>query len=102
MGDSLVTAIPRDYQLFQNYPNPFNPDTRIAFDLPKNEYVTVNIFDMRGAEVITLIDGLKQTGHHELIWDGKDKLGNHVTSGVYFCKIQAGRLSQVRKMLLIR
>lgn len=94
--------LPRKYQLYQNHPNPFNPITQITFDLPKKEHVTVKIFDLRGSELIMLFDGIKQAGHYELIWNGKDRFGNNVTSGVYFYKINAGQFYQIRKMVLIR
>jgi PKD repeat protein len=93
---------PTQYCLSQNFPNPFNPQTTIQYQLPKSEQVNLLIFDIRGALVRNLVDGKKEAGYHQVLWDGKDENGRSVSSGMYFVRIQAGRFIQRRKMLLIR
>lgn len=93
---------PSKYQLFQNYPNPFNPETEIRFQLPEANHVVVKIFNTLGAEIRTLVDAEYAAGYYGIRWDGKNNLGNPVTSGIYFCQIKAGTFSQVRQMSLVR
>jgi len=90
------------YQLEQNHPNPFNPDTEIRFQLPKPGHVVLKIFNILGAEVRTLADAPYEAGYHRVRWDGKDKNGKLVASGVYLYQLRAGSFSQVKKMSLLR
>jgi hypothetical protein len=89
--------IPRRAELFPNYPNPFNPETRISFDLPQSGRATLQIFDITGRIVATLLDGITAAGHHELAFNGAT-----LPSGVYFYHLQAGDFSATRKMLLLK
>jgi len=86
-----------DYLLSQNYPNPFNPSTNINFTLPNTEFVTLKIYDILGKEVATLINEELNAGNHTKIWDAKN-----LSSGVYFYKLQAGKFSETKKMILVR
>jgi len=96
IGDELV---PNDFYLQQNYPNPFNPLTTIAYGLPRDEKVTLTIFDMLGRKVKTLIDEPQKAGRYTFTFDAaKYKMA----SGIYFYRIQAGEFTRTRKMLLIR
>ncbi len=95
-------AVPEEFALLQNYPNPFNPETEISFQLPQASYVAVKIFNVVGAEIRTLVDEQREAGYHHVRWDGKDKNGKLVASGVYLCQLRAGSFSQVRKMSLLR
>jgi cytoskeletal protein CcmA (bactofilin family) len=95
---SVVT----DFALEQNYPNPFNPSTTIGFTVPEIGQVTLQIFDIRGASVKTLVSGMLAAGRHEVVWDGTNASGQHVASGFYLYRIQAGSFFKVRKMLLVR
>jgi flagellar hook assembly protein FlgD len=70
--------------------------------LPKDSQVTIKIYDILGREVITLLNGRREAGYHNVIWNGKNKFGRDVASGVYFYKIVAGKFIQTRKMLLLR
>ena len=100
------------YQLEQNYPNPFlseaksrfagNPETEIRFAIPQASHVVVKIFNLAGAEVRTLVDEPREAGYHRARWDGKDKHGNPVASGVYLYRLQADHFSQIKKMSLLR
>jgi hypothetical protein len=95
--------IPAGYRLNQNYPNPFNPVTTISFTLPKNEAVTLKIFDVNGKLIKTLLDKTQQpAGTHQLGWDGKDNNQRLVSSGVYFYNMQTSNYSEIKKCLLMK
>jgi uncharacterized protein (DUF362 family) len=83
-----------DFQLCQNFPNPFNPSTTIIFYLPHTEHVTIKLYNITGHEIETLVDGIVPAGKHELYWIAKN-----LTSGVYFCKMQAGKFSDTKKLI---
>lgn len=88
--------------LHQNYPNPFNPNTTIVFDLMESTPVSLEIYNMRGQLVKTLIDGKKNAGTHTAVWDGKDEGGLSVSSGVYLYKVKGGKFSSSKKMILMK
>ena len=94
--------IPSMFSLTQNYPNPFNPNTQIGYTLPREEYVTLLIFDLLGREVITLVDEVKSPGYLSVNWNGLDKLGNSCGAGMYFYHLTAGHFSQTKKMVLLK
>jgi hypothetical protein len=94
--------IPRVSVLYGNYPNPFNPMTRIAFSIPATERVRVSIFDVRGRLVRTLVDGVLDAGRHDLPWDGTDRAGESVASGVYFYRLKAGTSVHNGAMVLMK
>lgn len=93
---------PKAYQLVQNYPNPFNPSTTISYHLPERATVKLTVFDLRGKPVLTLHDGGKPRGNYELQWNGVDDMGNFVSAGVYFCRLEAGGYSQTIKMVYLK
>ena len=97
-------ALAETYTLSQNTPNPFNPYTTIEYVIPsgKSEYVSMQIFDIRGALVRTLVDQVTGPGIHSVMWDGADGSGNHVSSGIYIYRLQAGKFMKTRKMMLMR
>lgn len=99
---SQTHSLPTTSALVQNYPNPFNPETQIRFALPQASHVVVKIFNLLGEEVHTLVDEWREAGHHGVRWDGRDKNGNTVASGIYLYQLQAGSFSQVKKMSLVR
>jgi hypothetical protein len=86
-----------DFRLFQNYPNPFNPSTRIRYVLPKNSRVSLDIFDVAGQKVKTLVDEVQEAGPHEAIL-----LATNLATGAYFCRLLAGGFSATRKLLVIK
>jgi hypothetical protein len=96
------TGIPEDFALSQNYPNPFNPETEIRFQLPQASHVVMKIYNLLGEEIRTLVDKQHEAGYHNVRWDGKDKNGNAMASGVYLYQLRAGSFSQVQKMNLLR
>lgn len=94
--------VPSVFALEQNYPNPFNPETEIRFQLSKPARAVLKIYNALGEEIRTLMDGTYRAGYHRVLWDGKDKNGNAVASGVYLYQLRADNFSQVRKMSLLR
>ena len=81
----------------------FNPQTRIKFELSKASQITLKIFDVLGKEIRTLIDQFQNAGSYSVDWDGKDKLGEQVASGIYLYRMQVnGNIAQSRKMMLLK
>jgi len=100
---SAVTAvedeetIPLEYSISQNYPNPFNPSTIINYGLPEQAQVTLNIYNILGEKVATLINEVQQPGYYKIEFNA-----SYLTSGIYFYRINAGEFSEVKKMILLR
>ena len=88
--------------LEQNYPNPFNPTTTIAFSLPAAGKVKLQVFDVRGRLVRTLLDEQRAAGAHTVIWNGRDQQGAAAASGMYLYRLQAGGQTQQRPMMLLK
>lgn len=95
-------SVPTNYSLSQNYPNPFNPSTSIKYSIPTNSFVTVRVYDMLGREVKTLVNGAKNVGTYNVVWNGENNFGNKVSSGTYIYRITAGNFVQVKKMILLK
>jgi len=93
---------PSEFTLEQNYPNPFNPSTQIRFSLQKQADVTLEILNPLGQNLRTLVSGAFSPGEYQQTWDGIDGNGNRVGSGVYFYRLTADGLQQVKKMILLR
>ena len=96
--------ISRELVLEQNYPNPFNPETTIPFTVPPGgvQPVRLQIFDLLGREVTTLVNRLLPPGRHQVVWDGRDRDGNPLPSGTYIYRLQVGDQSRSRKLILLR
>lgn len=75
---------PKEYQLYQNYPNPFNPETKVRFALHTTSEVKIKVYDILGKEIQEIINETRQSGEYEISWNGTDKIGSKVPSGVYF------------------
>ena len=95
-------ADPERFELMQNYPNPFNPETMIQYQLAQKGDVEIVIYNLLGEKIISLFHGLQGAGFHQLIWDGKNELGTHVSSGVYIYHIKTEKFVSSKKMLLLR
>ena len=93
---------PKEFILHQNYPNPFNPSTVISFSLNKEEFVSIDIYDMNGTHMINLYKGKKNIGTHYLNWNGRDKSGALITTGQYFYQLRTSSSSTAMKMLFIK
>jgi hypothetical protein len=100
-GDD-VHPLPARLDLSQNYPNPFNPSTVIAFSLPRAGHVRLDVFNLLGQKVRTVVSHDYPAGNHRVIWDGTDDDGHKVSSGVYFYRLDNGDESRSRKMTFIK
>ena len=85
-----------------NYPNPFNPNTTLNFSLKQAGDVTLEIYNILGQKINTLVEGNLDAGHHSVVWNGKNDAGINVSSGVYFYKLTAANYSKSRQMTLIK
>jgi hypothetical protein len=95
-------AVPREFFIAQNYPNPFNPRTTLSYGLPRDSEVRIDIFNVLGQRVLTLVDEYQTAGFKSVVWDGQDSRGSRVSTGVYFYTIEAGEYHDSKKMLLIK
>jgi hypothetical protein len=101
--DPVYSGVPTEYVLGQNYPNPFNPSTSIKFGLPKAAPVTLEIYNVLGVKVRTLLNGnMMSAAFHNVTWDGKNENGASVASGMYLYRISADKYVQTMKMLLMK
>ncbi|SYZ74072.1 conserved exported hypothetical protein [Candidatus Zixiibacteriota bacterium] len=94
--------LPTEFALRQNAPNPFNPSTAIVYDLPKATNVHLEIYNVLGQKVKTLVDEYQNAGTQIVIWDGYDQSGASVASGVYFYRISAGDFNATKKMMMLK
>ncbi|MGD8922899.1 MAG: FlgD immunoglobulin-like domain containing protein [Candidatus Zixiibacteriota bacterium] len=97
-----TNLLPGGYQLYDNYPNPFNPTTTISYDLPQAAQVKLEVFNLLGQQVATLVDEFQQAGHHQVVWDGTNTGGSAAASGVYLYRITANDFSESKKMMLVK
>ncbi|HEX2896787.1 MAG TPA: T9SS type A sorting domain-containing protein [candidate division Zixibacteria bacterium] len=102
VDESDLNNIPSTFELEQNYPNPFNPTTNIKYGLPAKSHMTLKIYNLLGQEINTLVDQIVPAGTHETEWNGRDKTGAEVASGIYFYKLVAGDFVQTKKMMLVK
>ncbi|MBA7570543.1 hypothetical protein ES708_12295 [subsurface metagenome] len=93
---------PSAFTLSQNFPNPFNPETTISYYASESSHVTISIFNIVGQNVRTLVETVQPAGSYTITWDGKDNTGSLVTSGIYFCRMEAGNFSQTRKLMFMK
>jgi len=89
--------IPSEYALNQNYPNPFNPRTTIEYTLPKREHVSLDIYDIRGTKLETLVDDMQDQGHHKVQFDA-----SRYSSGIYFYSLRGEDYAETKKMVLVK
>ena len=100
--DADPNLIPLVTSLDGNYPNPFNPTTTIKFGLHEVQVVSLNVYNIKGEKVRTLVSGELEAGYHSLVWDGRDESGKPAASGVYFYKMKADKFLQTKKMILMK
>ena len=93
---------PDNYSLSQNYPNPFNPSTTLKYALKEDRYVKLNIYNMLGQRVKTLVNVFQSAGYKQVIWNGTNENGVKVPSGLYIYRIEAGDFVDTKKMLLLK
>jgi hypothetical protein len=94
--------VPAVFSLADNYPNPFNPTTTISYSIPQDENVKLSIYNVKGQKVTTLVNGNQTAGSYNAVWNGADKSNKKVSSGIYFYKIEAGKNTEMKKMVLIK
>jgi len=94
--------VPTEFSLQQNFPNPFNPTTTINYNLPANAFVSLNIYDLLGREIVSLVSSEQAAGQHSATWNGKNQSGSEVPSGVYLYTLSAGNYKTTMKMLLMK
>jgi YVTN family beta-propeller protein len=97
-----AVEFPAVFDLDQNVPNPFNPATTIRFGIPEPAVVTLAVYDLAGRRVRTLVNGWREPDRYEAVWDGRDDEGRRVSSGIYFYRLEAGKHSRTRKMLMVK
>jgi len=100
-GENQTPAIPSEYYISAG-PNPFNPKVVVRFGLPRSGQAKMDVFDVRGRRVASLLDESLEAGHHEVSWQGKDVKGRGVASGVYFMKLTCGDVEQTQRVLLVK
>jgi hypothetical protein len=99
---SKEVELPDGYALAQNYPNPFNPETRIDYSLAQSEHVTLEVYNINGQRVRTLIDEMMPAGQHSVMWDATTDGGSQVASGVYLYRLTAGEITDTKKMSFVK
>jgi len=101
-GQGNGGLLPNSFSLAQNFPNPFNPETQIAFNLKAPGHVRLEIFNVVGQSVALLLDGYREAGIGQIVWDGRDNNGATVASGIYFYRLSQNAQAETRKMVLLR
>ena len=96
VSDELPT-LPRKFAVYPAYPNPFNPATTLAFDLPNKQQVTLEIFDIRGNRVATLLNRTLEPGSHHITWDA-----GQMPSGMYYARVRTGSQLITVKLVLLK
>ena len=99
---SINITTNNDFELSQNYPNPFNMQTNIPFTLSHSEQVNLEIYDIVGRKICTVVNSRLNAGNHRVKWDGRDDSDRVVSSGIYLYRIQAGDFNQTRKLLMLK
>jgi hypothetical protein len=102
VGEERVQVPSPSFGLRQNAPNPFRLGTSISYSVPARMLIRLAVYDCSGRMVRTLIEGEKAAGRYSVAWDGKDRFGMSVPSGIYFCRMEAGEFSVARKIVLLR
>jgi len=101
-SDDDHVSVPTVTKLKSNYPNPFNPSTKIAFDIAHAGNVSIDVYNIKGQRVKTLVNGYYEIGNHSIIWNGDDSTGRSVGSGIYFYRMTTNGYNSVQKMLLMK
>jgi hypothetical protein len=97
-----IGDLPSTFSLSQNYPNPFNPSTTIEYEVPSESHVQINIYDILGRQINTIINENQSTGSHSILWQAIDEKGERLSDGVYFYQIIAGEYKRTMKMVILK
>ena len=95
--EDLSLDLPKQLELGQNYPNPFNPSTQIVYALPVASHVSIDVFDVTGRKIATIVDGFRNAGHHSISFNGSS-----LASGIYLYRIRSDESVQIKKMMLVK
>ncbi len=95
--ENLKPSQPMNFHLGQNYPNPFNPTTKIQYTIPRNEFVSLKVFDLLGNEIVTLVNQRQNAGTYESLFDA-----SHLTSGIFLYELRAGNYHDAKKLMLLK
>ncbi len=92
----------KSFNLLDNYPNPFNGVTLIRYSIAQPGFVRLSVYDILGKLVTDLVQGVQQSGAHQIQWDGRDRLGHAVSSGVYIYVLDTGQQVSLKKMTMLK
>ena len=93
---------PSKFSLYQNYPNPFNSVTKIKYDIAKQAHVSLSIYDLKGRNIISLVNKQENVGAYSVLWNGKDKFGNILPGGIYIYRINSDTFKDTKKFIFLK
>jgi len=99
--NSQTAQVVKKFALLQNYPNPFNPETNIKYALPEESYVLIEVYNILGKKITTILDTEMQEGYHIVKWDGRNSTGQKVSAGIYLVRMKVGSFEKTQKMMLL-
>ena len=99
--EPLVESPPTAFRMLPSRPNPFQDRTRFAIDLPEERAIRIEVYNLSGQRVRTLLDGMRPAGRHQVFWDGADDGGQRLPAGIYFVSVRAGQSTARSKVVLI-
>ena len=100
--DFSVLEVPEEFELQQNYPNPFNAGTEIRFAMPEEGHVRLDVYNLLGKKIRTLVDEDRKAGRYNAHWDGADANGKTVSSGLYVYRLEAGSFTDQKSMVFVK
>ncbi len=100
VADPPEDKVPEKFHLYPNYPNPFNTSTVIRYDLPQANIITLEIYNLLGQKVKTLVNSFQSSGQHQILWDGREDKGKQLSSNLYICRLQVGNVIKFQKLVL--
>ena len=95
-------GLPSAYALHQNYPNPFNPSTTLQFDLPAATDIHIVVYDLLGREIVRLVEQRLEAGYHQLVWNGRDRRGREVPTGMYIVLMATPEYRKSIKLVMLK
>ncbi len=100
--EKISNNVPEQYKLSQNYPNPFNPETKIEFNVPREGYVKIVVYNVIGQKIRTLLNQDFKAGSYSVTWNGKDDFGRQVSTGAYLYSLETESFKTTKKMILMK
>ena len=100
--DDILSEMPKEYKLFNNYPNPFNPSTTIKYSIPKVSNVKIQVYNMMGQLIKTLVNETKAPGFYNVVWNGTNESASKVASGIYFYRFESDNFVANNKMIYLK